>query len=52
MLSKKNKALVLAARDALTELIDAAGGTDDDGDQDDDARAHEARQRRLALAGL
>ncbi|WP_436772060.1 hypothetical protein [Yinghuangia sp. YIM S09857] len=56
VLSKKNKALVLAARDALTELIDAAGGTDDDGDQDDDqdddARAHDARQKRLAAAGL
>lgn len=47
VLSKKNKQLVASARDALSELLDAAGGTDDD--QDDDARArHEQRLRRLA----
>lgn len=48
VLSKKNKQLVASARDALSELLDAAGGADDDG-QDDEARArHEQRMRRLA----
>ncbi|WP_432158979.1 hypothetical protein [Streptomyces sp. bgisy153] len=50
VLSKKNKQLVQDARDALTELLDAAGGTDDD-----EARARartEDRRRRLAAAGL
>ncbi|MFE9737333.1 hypothetical protein [Streptomyces sp. NPDC006477] len=50
VLSKKNKGLVSAARDALTELLDAAGGTD----EDDDERAAPAvdQARLLRLAGL
>ncbi|TQE35466.1 hypothetical protein [Streptomyces ipomoeae] len=49
VLSKKNKALVQNAVTALQELLDAAGGADDD--MDDEARArHE--QRLLRLAGL
>lgn len=51
VLSKKNKQLVTSARDALTELLDAAGGMDDDED-DERAAAHEARRRRLRMAGL
>ncbi|WP_282703240.1 hypothetical protein [Streptomyces sp. CC219B] len=50
VLSKKNKQLVQDARDALTELLDAAGGADDD-----EARARartEDRRRLLAAAGL
>ncbi|MEW2635255.1 hypothetical protein AB0903_27325 [Streptomyces sp. NPDC048389] len=48
VLSKKNKQLVQNAATALQELLDAAGGTDDDG-TDDEARArHEARLLRLA----
>ncbi len=49
VLSKKNKQLVQNARDALTELLDAAGGTDDA--EDDEARARR-EQRLLRLAGL
>ncbi|MGW4030755.1 hypothetical protein ACWEFL_15785 [Streptomyces sp. NPDC004838] len=54
VLSKKNKNLVQNAVTALTELLDAAGGTDndDEGDTDDDARqtppADVARLQRLA----
>lgn len=51
VLSKKNKTLVQNAVTALTELLDAAGGTDDgeDDKDDDEARArHEARLLRLA----
>lgn len=47
VLSKKNKQLVQSARDALTELLDAAGS----GDEDDDARAAR-EQRLLRLAGI
>ncbi|MEU0584578.1 hypothetical protein [Streptomyces sp. NPDC006132] len=53
VLSKKNKALVQNAVTALQELLDAAGGTDDD--QGDDARATGApvdHTRLLRLAGL
>ncbi|WP_432193803.1 hypothetical protein [Streptomyces sp. bgisy027] len=50
VLSKKNKQLVTSARDALSELLDAAGGTDDE--DDERAAAHEARMRRLKVAGL
>ncbi|MFJ2002172.1 HK97 family phage prohead protease [Streptomyces chartreusis] len=50
VLSKKNKQLVTDARDALQQLLDAAGSSDDD--QDDEARAHAARRARLAAAGL
>ncbi|MCM1974625.1 hypothetical protein [Streptomyces sp. G1] len=49
VLSKKNKTLVQNARDALTELLDAAGGPDDA--EDDEARARR-EQRLLRLAGL
>ena len=49
VLSKKNKQLVQNARDALTELLDAAGGADDA--EDDEARARR-EQRLLRLAGL
>lgn len=50
VLSKKNKTLVQNAATALQELLDSAGGTDD---EDDDARAAKAaaalaRLRRLA----
>ncbi|MEU3600889.1 hypothetical protein ABZ714_19520 [Streptomyces sp. NPDC006798] len=51
VLSKKNKLLVQNAVTALTELLDAAGGTGDDGQDDDDARQAPvdlARLRRLA----
>jgi hypothetical protein len=48
VLSKKNKTLVQNAATALQELLDAAGGTDDE-DEDDEARAaHQARLLRLA----
>lgn len=50
VLSKKNKQLVTDARDALQQLLDAAGTGDDD--PDDEARAHAARLARLAAAGL
>ncbi len=52
VLSKKNKALVQNAVTALTELLEAAGGTDD---EDDEARAAADaahRARLLRLAGL
>ncbi|SBT89384.1 hypothetical protein GA0115233_100931 [Streptomyces sp. DI166] len=49
VLSKKNKTLVQNARDALTELLDAAGGPDEA--DDDEARARR-EQRLLRLAGL
>jgi len=52
VLSKKNKQLVASARDALSELLDAAGGTDDD---TDDGRARGGivdHARLLRLAGL
>ncbi|WP_329545559.1 HK97 family phage prohead protease [Streptomyces sp. NBC_01356] len=45
VLSKKNKTLVQNAATALQELLDAAGGTDD---EDDERAAHEARLLRLA----
>ncbi|WP_405930328.1 hypothetical protein [Streptomyces sp. NBC_00827] len=45
VLSKKNKALVQNAATALQELLDAAGGTDD---EDDERAAHDARLLRLA----
>ncbi len=49
VLSKKNKGLVSAARDALTELLDAAGGTDED---DERAAPLVDQARLLRLAGL
>ncbi|MBB4987487.1 hypothetical protein [Streptomyces nymphaeiformis] len=50
VLSKKNKGLVSAARDALTELLDAAGGTAED---DEERTAPLVDQTRLLrLAGL
>lgn len=51
VLSKKNKQLVTDARDALQQLLDAAGTSSDD-DPDDEARAHAARLARLQAAGL
>ncbi|MFM9563256.1 MULTISPECIES: HK97 family phage prohead protease [Streptomyces] len=51
VLSKKNKQLVTDARDALQQLLDAAGTGSDD-DPDDEARAHAARLARLQAAGL
>ncbi|WP_329615020.1 hypothetical protein OG244_19465 [Streptomyces brevispora] len=50
VLSKKNKSLVTNARDALQELLDGAGGTDDEA-EDDERQApviDDARMRRLA----
>lgn len=52
VLSKKNKQLVTSARDALQELLDAAGSTDDEDDERAAAAAQEARIRRLRMAGL
>lgn len=52
VLSKKNKTLVESARDALQELLDAAGSTDDEDDERAAAAAQEARIRRLRMAGL
>ncbi|MFF9146330.1 hypothetical protein ACF1BN_15865 [Streptomyces sp. NPDC014861] len=51
VLSKKNKGLVQAARDALQELLDAAGATDD---VEDDERAAPTidHARLLRLAGI
>ncbi|THA78406.1 hypothetical protein E6R60_05850 [Streptomyces sp. A0642] len=51
VLSKKNKTLVTNARDALQELLDGAGGT---GDEDDDERQAPAvdNARLLRLAGI
>jgi hypothetical protein len=50
VLSKKNKTLVTNARDALQELLDAAGGTDED---DEERQAPLVDAARLArLAGL
>ncbi|WP_327162854.1 hypothetical protein [Streptomyces zaomyceticus] len=51
VLSKKNKGLVSAARDALTELLDAAGGTDEDDDEERAAPLVD-QARLLRLAGL
>ncbi|WP_435610887.1 hypothetical protein [Streptomyces sp. C10-9-1] len=48
VLSKKNKTLVTNARDALQELLDAAGGTDDD----ERAGPGPDHARLLRLAGL
>ncbi|MGW2591962.1 hypothetical protein ACWCXC_17085 [Streptomyces sp. NPDC001515] len=53
VLSKKNKSLVTNARDALQELLDGAGGTDDAEDDERQAPAavshvDHARLRRLA----
>ncbi|NML55672.1 hypothetical protein HHL19_36365 [Streptomyces sp. R302] len=53
VLSKKNKGLVQAARDALQELLDAAGGTDDGAAEDDERAAPAADHARLLrLAGI
>ncbi|GAA2790013.1 hypothetical protein [Streptomyces showdoensis] len=46
VLSKKNKEIVTSARDALQELLDAAGGTDDD--ERAAPAVDETRLRRLA----
>ncbi|MFD8640839.1 hypothetical protein ACFV14_11075 [Streptomyces zaomyceticus] len=49
VLSKKNKGLVTNARDALTELLDAAGGTDEDDERQAPAPLIDtARLARLA----
>ncbi|MFC8276260.1 hypothetical protein ACFUJR_27765 [Streptomyces sp. NPDC057271] len=51
VLSKKNKQIVTNARDALTELLDAAGGTDEDDERQAPAPLVDAA-RLARLAGL
>lgn len=52
VLSKKNKTLVQNAATALQELLDAAGGTDDE-DEDDERQAPAVdNSRLLRLAGI
>ncbi|MEU6952078.1 hypothetical protein [Streptomyces sp. NPDC045714] len=54
VLSKKNKTLVQNAATALQELLDAAGGTDDENEDEDDERQAPAvdNSRLLRLAGI
>ncbi|CAM5715504.1 hypothetical protein ACTFBT_16125 [Streptomyces microflavus] len=48
VLSKKNKTLVTNARDALQELLDGAGGSDDEDDERQAPAVDNARLLRLA----